>query len=164
MEPIVPGVRLRCMRQPITVFARTREQFDSARLSYQRPDVAFFSAGACQILAFAFLETYPHAGFRPRFIYPTPGFDGSHVYVTDGHTAFDAQGYVSEVGLLRRHHAAYAPYWQGGVEDITVPMAEFCAANDHAAPCYFPPGAWERALAYLRQFPAPQSALALSRN
>ncbi len=164
MEPIVPGGRLRCMRQPITVFARTREQFDSARLSYQRPDVAFFSAGACQILAFAFLETYPRAGFRPRFIYPTPGFDGSHVYVSDGQMAFDAQGYVSEVGLLRRHHAAYAPYWQGGVEDITVPLAEFCAANDHAAPCYFPPGAWERALVYLRRFPAPQSALALSRN
>lgn len=32
-------------------------------LSWNRDDVRFFAAGACHILAFAFLEVYPKAGF-----------------------------------------------------------------------------------------------------
>lgn len=38
---------------------------------------------------------------------------------------------------------------------LDVPLAEFCAANNHRAPWDFPPGVWERALAYLATFPPP---------
>lgn len=129
-------------------------------LSWQRADLPFFAVGACHILAFAFLEAYPRAGFRPRFIRPAPGRGGSHVYVTDGLTAFDAQGYV-EAELLAEHRAAFLALdmaWRAEVLDLDVPLAEFCAANNHRAPWAFPPGVWGRALAYLTTFPPPSRA------
>ncbi|MBB5233580.1 hypothetical protein [Deinococcus budaensis] len=149
------------MRFPITALRRTPEEKRDVALSWRRPDLPFFAAGACHVLAFAFLDAYPRSGFRPRFIRPAPGCGGSHVYVTDGLTAFDAQGYVPEAELLAGHRAAYLALdagWRAEVLDLEVPLAEFCAANDHRAPWNFPPGVWERAHLYLGTFPAPASA------
>lgn len=128
------------------------------RLSWQRPDLNFFAAGACHVLAFAFLEAYPRSGFRPRWIRPAPGCGGTHMYVTDGTLAFDAQGYVPEAELLAGHRAAYLtrnPAWRADVLDVDVPLAEFCAAHHHRAPWEFPPGVWERARRYLERFTPP---------
>ncbi|GGR78787.1 hypothetical protein [Deinococcus sedimenti] len=146
------------MRHPLTALRRTPEEVRDIHLSCARPDLRFFSAGACHVLAFAFLERYPRAGFRPRFIRPAAGFHGTHVYVSDGVTAFDGQGYVPEVELLREHRRAFQaaqPGWTAEVEDITVPLAEFCAGNNHRPPWDFPGDVWGRALAYLRTFLAP---------
>lgn len=138
---------------------RTPEEARDVRLSWARPDVRFFSAGACHVLAFAFLERHPRAGFRPRFVRPAPGFRGSHVYVTDGRWAFDAQGYVPEDDLLREHEAALAalqPGWRAEVVDVEVPLAEFCAAHQHRAPWDFPGDVWRRARRYVARFPSPR--------
>ena len=35
---------------------------------WHRPDRHFFANGACQVLAYAFLERYPDMGFRARWI------------------------------------------------------------------------------------------------
>ncbi|GAA5512616.1 hypothetical protein Dcar01_01333 [Deinococcus carri] len=148
------------MRLPLTALQRTPQEKQDIALSWRRPDLNFFAAGACHVLAFAFLETYPRAGFRPRFIRPVAGCGGAHVYVTNGLTAFDAQGYVPEAELLALHRAAYQaenPAWRAEVLDLEVPLAEFCAAHHHRPPWDFPPGVWERALAYLSRFPAPPS-------
>jgi hypothetical protein len=51
---------------------------------WHRPDRHFFANGACQVLAFAFLERYPDLGFHARWIKPAAGFTGNHTYVTDG--------------------------------------------------------------------------------
>ena len=56
---------------------------------WHRPDRHFFANGACQVLAFAFLERYPELGFHARWIKPAAGFTGNHIYVTDGIKAFD---------------------------------------------------------------------------
>lgn len=146
------------MRQPLTALMRTPEECQDINLSCARPDLRFFSAGACYVLAFAFLECHPRAGFRPRFIRPAVGFRGAHVYVTGGGMAFDAQGFVPEAELLGGHARAFQaaqPGWAAHVEDITVPLAEFCAGNNHRPPWDFPGDVWARALAYLRTFPAP---------
>lgn len=147
-------------RLPITRLGRTLQEERDVHLSWKRPDLNFFAAGACQILAFAFLERYPRAGFSPKFICPAPGFTGTHIYVTDGTLAFDAQGYAPEGQLLKDHRAAYRRqqrHWRADVLDIDLPLAHFCAANNHRAPWDFPPGVWQRAHAYLDQFPAPPS-------
>ena len=44
-------------------FRRTPAERADQMLSWNRDDVRFFAAGACHILAFAFLEVYPKAGF-----------------------------------------------------------------------------------------------------
>ena len=63
---------------------------------WHRPDRHFFANGACQVLAFAFLERYPDLEFRARWIKPAAGFSGNHVYVTDGINAFDYHGLTTE--------------------------------------------------------------------
>ncbi len=50
---------------------------------WHRPDRHFFANGACQVLAFAFLERYPDMGFHARWIKPADGFTGNHIYVAD---------------------------------------------------------------------------------
>ena len=67
---------------------------------WHRPDRHFFANGACQILAYAFLERYPDIGFRARWIKPAVGFAGNHIYVTDGINAFDYHGLTTEQRLL----------------------------------------------------------------
>ena len=67
---------------------------------WHRPDRHFFANGACQVLAFAFLERYPDLGFRARWIKPAAGFTGNHIYVTDGTNAFDYHGLTTEQRLL----------------------------------------------------------------
>ncbi len=51
---------------------------------WHRPDRHFFANGACQVLAYAFLERYPELGFHARWIKPADGFTGNHIFVTDG--------------------------------------------------------------------------------
>jgi hypothetical protein len=57
------------------------------------PDEVFFAAGACHILAYAFLEKYPDKGFTPYWIKPGTGHRGNHIFVTDHNTIFDYKGF-----------------------------------------------------------------------
>ena len=66
----------------------------------KRADRHFFANGACQVLAYAFLERYPDIGFHARWIKPAAGFTGNHIYVTDGINAFDYHGLTTEQRLL----------------------------------------------------------------
>lgn len=40
-----------------------------------------FACGACNILAYAFLERYQHAGFVPIWQKPADGHTGNHIFV-----------------------------------------------------------------------------------
>ncbi len=57
------------------------------------PDRVFFACGACHILAYAFLKTYPDAGFAPLWIKPAKGFTGNHIVVVRNDMAFDYHGF-----------------------------------------------------------------------
>jgi hypothetical protein len=57
------------------------------------PDEVFFAAGACHILAYAFLEQCPDKQFKPLWIKPSAGHRGNHIIVSDGKIAFDYSGF-----------------------------------------------------------------------
>jgi hypothetical protein len=88
---------------------------------WHRPDRHFFANGACQVLAFAFLEQYPDSGFHARWIKPADGFTGNHIYVTDGINAFDYHGLTTEQRLLSlafRRCRRFFPGWDATVVDL----------------------------------------------
>lgn len=88
---------------------------------WHRPDRHFFANGACQVLAFAFLERYSDLGFRARWIKPALGFPGNHIFVTDGQNAFDYHGLTTEPHLLslcfRRARRLY-PGWNATLVNL----------------------------------------------
>ena len=88
---------------------------------WHRPDRHFFANGACQVLAFAFLERYPGLEFRARWIKPAAGFTGNHIYVTDGINAFDYHGLTTEQRLLAlafRRGRRFFPGWDAALVDL----------------------------------------------
>jgi hypothetical protein len=88
---------------------------------WHRPDRHFFANGACQVLAFAFLERYPDMGFHARWIKPAAGYTGNHIYVTDGINAFDYHGLTTEQRLLAvgfRRGRRFFPGWDATLVDL----------------------------------------------
>ena len=74
------------------------------------PDRVFFAAGACHILAYAFIERYSESKFRPKWIKPTRGYSGNHIVAVNGNIAFDYHGY-SEWCVLLDHTLRKANRW-----------------------------------------------------
>jgi hypothetical protein len=90
-------------------------------LRWHRPDRQFFANGACQILAYAFLERYPGLGFRARWIKPANGHVGNHIFVTNGRTAFDYHGLTTQERLLSlcfRRARHFYPGWDAALVDL----------------------------------------------
>jgi hypothetical protein len=88
---------------------------------WHRPDRHFFANGACQVLAYAFLERYPDLGFHARWIKPAEGFTGNHIYVTDGIDAFDYHGLTTEARLLAfgfKRGRRFFPGWDAALVDL----------------------------------------------
>jgi hypothetical protein len=88
---------------------------------WHRPDRHFFANGACQVLAFAFLERYPDLGFHARWIKPPGSFMGNHIYATDGINAFDYHGLTTEQRLLAFGFARarrFFPGWDATLVDL----------------------------------------------
>jgi hypothetical protein len=88
---------------------------------WHRPDRHFFANGACQVLAFAFLERYPDMGFHARWIKPAAGLTGNHIYVTDGINAFDYHDLTTEQRLLAfgfKRGRRFFPGWAATLVDL----------------------------------------------
>jgi hypothetical protein len=88
---------------------------------WHRPDRQFFANGACQVLAYAFLQRYPDLGFRARWIKPAAGYSGHHIFVTDGLNAFDYHGLTTEQRLLSfgfRRARRFFPGWEATLVDL----------------------------------------------
>jgi hypothetical protein len=88
---------------------------------WHRPDRQFFANGACQVLAYAFLQRYAELGFHARWIKPTPGYIGHHIFVTDGRNAFDYHGLTTEAKLLSlsfRRARRFFPGWDATLVDL----------------------------------------------
>ena len=88
---------------------------------WHRPDRHFFANGACQVLAYAFLERYPDIGFHARWIKPAAGFTGNHIYVTDGINAFDYHCLTTEARLLAfgfERARRFFPGWDATLVDL----------------------------------------------
>ena len=140
-----------------TMIFRTEEQKRDPVRTWFRSDRSFFAAGACHILAGAFLKTYPNAGFEPYLISPHPGLRGSHVFVSDGKTGFDYHGFTKHDRLLSHYFIKirrFFPQWQGEIVRLNEsPIgATFCVEQNHRMPSQFLHDPLPRALSYLSRF------------
>lgn len=135
-------------------FRRTPAERADQMLSWNRDDVRFFAAGACHILAFAFLEAYPRACFDPVGLWARGQAHPMHVYVTDGVWAFDFDGWtpVDELLAVTRATEPDADYEQRPIE---TDLSSFCREHNHRDRPYYAFDPWERALRYITQFPTP---------
>ncbi|MFG2434575.1 hypothetical protein [Streptomyces sp. NPDC048508] len=147
------------MYRPSAQFRRTADERKDQLLSWKRDDQRFFAAGACHILAFAFLETYPEAGFRPVGLWPRGAKDPSHLYVSDGTWAFDHDGWTLELDLLAATRA-FEPEADFQSHVIQDGIDKFCADHHHRPRQLFAFDPWSRALHYLAGF-SPPSCIAL---
>jgi hypothetical protein len=126
------------------------------------PDRVFFACGACHVLAAAFLEAHPRAGFSPRWIRPADGHPGHHIVVVrDDGLAFDYHGY-SEWPALFAHMRRRARQWSAGWEATVLSLPEDVLLSGEASRAF--EGLWlkgprdflfdpmPRARAYLGRF------------
>jgi hypothetical protein len=135
-------------------YRRTPEQRADQRLAWERSDEAFFAAGACHILAFTFVATYPDAGYEIYALRSVGGEYPWHVYVSDGTWAFDFAGYTREEEVL----AVSRSQSGGEVERLHIAddLTTFCENNDHRVPSKYWADPVPRAREYLARFDAPQ--------
>ncbi len=128
------------------------------------PDRVFFACGACHILAFAFLETYPSSGFAPVWIKPRAGYTGNHIVLVSGAEAFDYHGYSRWERLLAHTWRKAARWWPGWDADlIALPkevLVSEALSRTHEGlwlrePGQFHHDALPRARAFLARFPSP---------
>jgi hypothetical protein len=123
------------------------------------PDRVFFACGACHVLAHAFLERFPGAGFRPIWIRPRRELTGNHVVVTNGDLAFDYHGYVAYDRLVD-HYTTRArrlfPDWGADLVPVTASLVNREDAKaigmDIREPGQFLHDALPRARRYLERF------------
>lgn len=126
----------------------------------------FFACGACHVLAFAFLERYPDAGFAPVWIRPAKGFTGNHIVTVRDDLAFDFHGYSRWSALLDHTRRKAGRWWPGwSAEFIPLPPAVLVSEIRSRyydrlwlrEPKQFLHDALPRARAYLDRFPPPVS-------
>lgn len=130
------------------------------------PDEVFFAAGACQVLAYAFLKEYPELEFKPLWIKPIEGYRGNHIIVTDGKVIFDYSGYhkyddyfrsLEKEMLSRAAEDTNFEGWDYTLEEFPI---EFLISEKESKahglwlrqPNQFLHNAMPRARAYLKQF------------
>jgi hypothetical protein len=77
------------------------------------PDRIFFGHGACHILAGVYLRESPLTGVYAERIIPEGGCPGNHTCATNGHIAFDYQGYGRRTNLLDHHNRCWSRQHQG---------------------------------------------------
>ncbi|WP_127504406.1 hypothetical protein [Actinoplanes solisilvae] len=136
-------------------FRRTPIERADQRVSWERSDQAFFSAGACHILAWACRDAYPNRSIILAAMVKPDEQHPLHVYATWGRWAFDASGWNSEEDLL----AVNAEFEGGAIgrRTVTVGLEEFCTAHIHRRPEQFWRDPIPRARDYVRRFEPPWS-------
>lgn len=139
------------MYVPSGRFRRTPAERADQQLSWVRSDAAFFAAGACHILAFAFVAAHPDFSIRALRKRGEPF--AFHVFATDGAWAFDHDGWTPESELISVTSVAELPA-ELETLDIPLDLVRFCADHHSRLPEDFAHDPWPRARAYIARFPA----------
>ena len=128
------------------------------------PERVFFACGACHVLSYVFLRTYPDAGFSPIWIKPAEGYTGNHIVAVRNQLAFDYHGY-SRWPALFAHMKRKANRWWPGWDAELIELPEEVLISETKSKTY--DGLWlrepgqflfdalPRAQIYLRRFPDP---------
>jgi hypothetical protein len=135
-------------------------------IQWALPDRVFFAAGACHILAYAFLEAYPHAGFTAYWIRPAPGHTGNHIVSVRDDVVFDYHGFA-RWPVYWRHTTRRAdqqwPGWSAGLVPIRQDsLISNAAAREYAGLHMKEPKDYlfdplPRTRRYLQRFTAPDA-------
>lgn len=128
------------------------------------PDRVFFACGACQVLAYAFLDRHGTAGRQAIWLKPDAGFTGNHIVVAGGDWIFDYHGYSGRDAFLG-HTWAKARRWWPGWDATPVPLQPDVLVSEARSrihhglwlrePGQFLHDALPRARAFLDRFPLP---------
>jgi hypothetical protein len=130
--------------QPAGLFRRTESERADQLQSWGRDDQAFFAAGACHILAWAFMKSHPGKGFSIYALRERGETHPFHVYVSDGLWAFDHCGWTLSTELREAYEAE--------VLKIQSDLETFCAEHDHRLPEQFAHLPWQRASDYIARY------------
>jgi hypothetical protein len=134
---------------------------------WRLPDRVLFACGACHVLAYAFLKTYPGSGFTPIWIRPAKGYTGNHILVVRDQLAFDYHGYSDWASLLT-HMSRKANRWWPGWDAELIELPQEVLVSESRSRTY--DGLWlkepkqflfdalPRAERFLKQFPPPPLA------
>lgn len=125
---------------PCAVFRRTPLERADQDLAWHRDDQWFFAAGACHILAYAFLETRSHR-FTAKGLWPADAADPGHVYVSNGTWAFDHCGWTLERELLAVSRVV-EPAANYQSRAIRMGLDELCARHWHRTRAEFLHDPW----------------------
>ena len=77
------------------------------------PDRVFFACGACHILAYVAIQTFPELNFKAIWIKPRSGYIGNHVVAVSGNAAFDYHGFSDRRTLLDHMSRKARMWWPG---------------------------------------------------
>lgn len=134
-------------------YRRTPLERADQRVSWERPDQAFFAAGACHILAWVCREAHPEKSIGItglRFAVEQQVF---HVYATWNDWAFDHSGWSPESQLFMVNE----DFEGRPLERVTVTadLAAFCAEHYSRMPDQYWRDPLPRAREYLVRYPPP---------
>ena len=128
------------------------------------PEKVFFACGACHILAYAFLKSYPEGKFAPIWIRPVRGYTGNHIVVVRGNLAFDYHGYSDWQVLVAHLKWRAGLRWPGWDAELIELPEHVLISNSESRrydglslrePTQFLFNALPRAEKFLKRFPAP---------
>ena len=143
---------------------RTRGAKRDPEKQWALPDRVFFACGACQVLAYAFLELHGSPDMKALWLRPKPGFMGNHIFVATDNWVFDYHGYSRRERFLEHTYERAQFWWPGWratiVElprDVLVSEAQSRRYNGLwlREPKQFFRDAMPRARAFLNRFPLP---------
>ena len=92
---------------------RTRGAKRDPEKQWALPDRVFFACGACQVLAYAFLERYGSADMTALWLRPEPGFTGNHIVVATKTWVFDYHGYSERMRFIAHTYERAQLWWPG---------------------------------------------------
>jgi len=143
---------------------RTKAEKQDLEASWLRSDFEFFAAGACHVLASAFLGEYPNLGYCAILIESKPPQRGTHVVVANTRWVFDANGFTEREPYFQEYFALQRerdPSWSAALVELDEDPAgwDFCRRRGHRHPSQFWRDPTERARAFIASF-----ALALPRK
>lgn len=137
------------------------------------PDKVFFAAGACHMLAYAFLDEHPDSGFEAFWIRPSAGHTGNHIILKRNAVVFDYHGF-SKWPQYWMHTIRRANQWWPGWSADLINIRKEALVSRHCARDY--QGLWmkepqefrldpiARARRYMQKFPAPDTVLLTSQT
>lgn len=95
------------------MYTISKEKKKDLATQWKLPDRVFFAAGACHILAYAFLNRHKKSGYSAKWIKPSEGFIGNHIFVSNGQYVFDYHGFSKPKVFFNHLEKRATQKWPG---------------------------------------------------